>query len=133
MPEKPTAVAILDAARGAHATSKEILELMQEPGDDPIQVIIAALQKIQDTQQALLTRLDIIERRLASPGWSRPPVSVRDCAGLLRRHRQRPGSGWALETARRRMRAPAGALTQDGPRGMLTWPGAGKWRLACPG
>lgn len=75
MAEKPTADAILNEARGAHATSKEILELMQEPSDDPIQVMLAALQaiqesqqKIQGTQQAILTRLDIIERRLASPG-----------------------------------------------------------------
>jgi len=72
MAEKPTADAILNEARGAHVTSKEILELMQEPSDDPIQVMLAALQalqegqqKIQDTQQAILTRLDIIERRLA--------------------------------------------------------------------
>lgn len=75
MAEKPTADAIMNEARGAHATSREILELMQEPSDDPIQVMLAALQaiqdgqqKIQNGQQAMLTRLDIIERRLASPG-----------------------------------------------------------------
>lgn len=75
MAEKPTADAILNEAKGAHATSREILELMQEPSDDPIQVMLAALQaiqegqqKLQDMQQAMLTRLDIIERRLASTG-----------------------------------------------------------------
>jgi hypothetical protein len=47
--------------------------LLQEPGEDPIQVMIAALLAIEGTQQRILTRLDIIDRKLterrpASPG-----------------------------------------------------------------
>lgn len=64
MSEKPTAQVILDEARGAHVTSLEILELMQEPANDPILAILTALQTIQDGQQVILTRLEIIERRL---------------------------------------------------------------------
>ena len=73
MPDEPSADAILTEARGAHTTSQKILGLLQEPGADPIQVIIAALRAIEGTQRAILTRLDIIDRKLterrgASPG-----------------------------------------------------------------
>ncbi len=65
MPDEPIEDAILTEARGAHATSREILDLMQEPIDDPIQAILVALQRIEDRQQAILTKLAIMERRLA--------------------------------------------------------------------
>jgi len=66
MPDDPSAKAILTEARGAHVTSREILELMQETEGDPIRVIIATLEAIQLQQQTILTKLEIIERRLAS-------------------------------------------------------------------
>jgi len=66
MPDEPSAKAILNEARGAHVTSREILELMQETEGDPIRVIIATLEAIQLQQQTILTKLEIIERRLAS-------------------------------------------------------------------
>ena len=73
MADEPGADAILSEARGAHTTSRQILGLLQEPGQDPIEVIIAALGVIQETQRRILTRLDIIDRKLterrpASPG-----------------------------------------------------------------
>lgn len=68
MTDEPTDAAILSEAQGAHRTSREILTLMQAPADDPIEVITAALAAIQATQREILTRLDIIERRLASRG-----------------------------------------------------------------
>ena len=73
MPDEPSAVANLSEARGAHTTSRQILGLLQEPGADPIEVIIAALRAIEETQRRILTRLDIIDRKLterrgASPG-----------------------------------------------------------------
>jgi len=73
MADEPSADEILTEARGAHTTSQKILGLLQEPGEDPIQVMIATLGAIQDTQRAILTRLDIIDRKLterrgASPG-----------------------------------------------------------------
>ena len=73
MADEPRADAILNEARGAHTTSRQILGLLQEPGQDPIEVIIAALGVIQETQRRILTRLDIIDRKLterrgASPG-----------------------------------------------------------------
>lgn len=68
MTDEPTEAAILSEAQGAHRTSREILTLMQAPADDPIAVVIAALAAIQATQREMLTRLDIIERRLASRG-----------------------------------------------------------------
>ena len=66
MADEPSADAILTEARGAHTTSREILGLLREPGANPIQGIVATLR-------AILTRLDIIdrkltERRAASPG-----------------------------------------------------------------
>jgi ribosomal 50S subunit-associated protein YjgA (DUF615 family) len=66
MPDEPSAKAILNEARGAHVTSREILELMQETEGDPIRAIIATLEAIQLQQQTILTKLEIIERRLAS-------------------------------------------------------------------
>jgi ribosomal 50S subunit-associated protein YjgA (DUF615 family) len=66
MPDEPSAKAILNEARGAHVTSREILELMQETEGDPIRGIIATLEAIQLQQQTILTKLEIIERRLAS-------------------------------------------------------------------
>jgi ribosomal 50S subunit-associated protein YjgA (DUF615 family) len=66
MPDEPSAKAILNEARGAHVTSREILELMQETEGDPIRVIVATLEAIQLQQQTILTKLEIIERRLAS-------------------------------------------------------------------
>jgi len=73
MADEPGADAILSEARGAHTTSRQILGLLQEPGADPIEVIIAALRAIEETQRRILTRLDIIDRKLterrgASPG-----------------------------------------------------------------
>ena len=68
MTGEPTDAAILSEAQGAHRTSREILTLMQEPADDPIALIIVALAAIQATQREVLTRLDIIERRLALRG-----------------------------------------------------------------
>ena len=73
MADEPRADAILNEARGAHTTSRQILGLLQEPGADPIEVIIAALRAIEETQRRILTRLDIIDRKLterrgASPG-----------------------------------------------------------------
>ncbi len=65
MPDKPTEDAILKEARGAHVTSRKILELVQEPVDDPILAIFTALQRIEDRQQGILTKLTIIERKLA--------------------------------------------------------------------
>ena len=64
MADEPGADAILTEARGAHTTSRQILGLLQEPGQDPIEVIIAALGVIQETQRRILTRLDIIDRKL---------------------------------------------------------------------
>ena len=67
MGDKPNAAAaILKEAEGAHRTSREILSMMQEPAEDPIAIIIMMLGTIQATQKTMLTRLDIIERRLAS-------------------------------------------------------------------
>jgi ribosomal 50S subunit-associated protein YjgA (DUF615 family) len=66
MPDEPSAKAILNEARGAHVTSREILGLMQETEGDPIRMIIATLEAIQLQQQTILTKLEIIERRLAS-------------------------------------------------------------------
>ena len=57
MAEKPIANVILDEARG---------DLMEESGEDPIEVIMAMLQVIQASQQTILTRLGNIEQRLAS-------------------------------------------------------------------
>jgi len=68
MPDEPSAKAILNEARGAHVTSREILGLMQETEGDPIRMIIATLEAIQLQQQTILTKLEIIERRLASRG-----------------------------------------------------------------
>ncbi len=68
MAEKPIANVILDEARGARVASGKILELMQEPADDPIATILMLLQDIQSHQRRILTRLEIIERRLASGG-----------------------------------------------------------------
>ena len=68
MPDDPSAQAILTEARGAHVTSREILDLMQETEGDPIRVIIATLEAIQLQQQTILTKLEIIERRLGSRG-----------------------------------------------------------------
>jgi hypothetical protein len=68
MPDDPSAKAILNEARGAHVTAREILGLMQETEDDPIRVIIATLEAIQLQQQTILTKLAIIEQRLASRG-----------------------------------------------------------------
>ena len=65
MPDELTENAILTEARGAHVASREILGLMQEPADDPIQAILVALQRIEDRQQAILTKLAIMERKLA--------------------------------------------------------------------
>jgi hypothetical protein len=65
MPDEPIEDAILTEARGAYATSREILGLMQEPVDDPIRAILVALQRIEDRQQAILTKLAIMERKLA--------------------------------------------------------------------
>ena len=67
-PNTPMASAILDEARGAHLASREILQLMQETGDDPIAVILRLLESIHTSQRSILTRLEIIERRLASVG-----------------------------------------------------------------
>ena len=64
MADEPGADAILSEARGAHTTSRQILGLLQELGQDPIEVIIAALGVIQETQRRILTRLDIIDRKL---------------------------------------------------------------------
>lgn len=66
MAEKPIANVILDEARGAHDASRKILDLMEESGEDPIEVIMAMLQVIQTSQQTILTRLGNIEQRLAS-------------------------------------------------------------------
>ena len=67
MADKPIAAAILDEAHGAHVASRKILDLMQEPAaEDPIAAILLALQMIQNGQARILTRLEIIERRLAS-------------------------------------------------------------------
>ncbi len=68
MADKPNAAAaaILAEAAGAHRTSREILDLILEPASDPIEKILAALAAIQTTQQTILTRLAVIERRLAS-------------------------------------------------------------------
>lgn len=66
MTEKPIASAILEEAQGAHGASCKILQLMETPGDDPIEAIVTLLQSIQSTQQRILTRLDIIERRIVS-------------------------------------------------------------------
>lgn len=63
--EKPIARAILDEAQGAHRASREILGLMQGPGDDPIEQILLLLQSVHSNQRTMLTRLEIIERRLA--------------------------------------------------------------------
>lgn len=68
MTGEPTDAAILSEAQGAHRASREILTLVQAPADDPIALILAALAAIQATQREMLTRLDIIERRLASRG-----------------------------------------------------------------
>lgn len=68
MSDTPIASAILDEAQGAHRASRKILELMEEPSDDPIAQILTLLQSIQSNQRTMLTRLDIIERRLASGG-----------------------------------------------------------------
>jgi hypothetical protein len=70
MEDEPRADEILNEARGARLTSQEILRLIQEKDafGDPIAVIVAWLQHIRATQQSILTRLDIIERRLASRG-----------------------------------------------------------------
>lgn len=67
MAQRPMADVILGEARGAHEVSKEILGLMQDGGeDDPIKGILTLLQRLLDGQQAIMTRLDIIERRLAA-------------------------------------------------------------------
>lgn len=71
MEEDATTGRILREAQGAHATSREILELMQEEGeggDDPIQKIIWALQVISGRQRLILHRLKAIERHLGPPG-----------------------------------------------------------------
>ena len=69
MDKKPVADAILSEARGAHETSREILGLMQDGGeDDPIKQILALLQRLQAGQQAMLTRLESLERRLSAQG-----------------------------------------------------------------
>jgi hypothetical protein len=67
MAEKPIESAILDEAQGAHRASQKILALMEEPNsDDPIVQILLLLQAIHSNQRTMLTRLEIIERRLAS-------------------------------------------------------------------
>lgn len=76
MANKPIEDEILNEAQGARRTSQEILALMQEPADDPIQVMLAMLRDIGIQQNLMLSKLEIMERTLlnltkrqdASPG-----------------------------------------------------------------
>ena len=80
MTDDETAQSTLEEARGAHRTSRDILGLMLEPADDPIEVILATLRQIATQQQAMMRRLESIEHKLegreaGSRGSSRPRVS----------------------------------------------------------
>ncbi|GBQ05104.1 hypothetical protein AA11826_2146 [Komagataeibacter oboediens DSM 11826] len=63
--EDETESRILNEAAGAHTTSRRILDLMEQKGeDDPLKLMIRLLTEIRETQRGILLKLSTLEKRL---------------------------------------------------------------------
>ncbi|GBQ46092.1 hypothetical protein AA15973_0801 [Komagataeibacter sucrofermentans DSM 15973] len=63
--EDETESRILNEAAGAHTTSRRILDLMEQKGDDdPLKLMIRLLAEIRETQRGILLKLSTLEKRL---------------------------------------------------------------------
>ena len=63
--EDETESRILNEAAGAHMTSRRILDLMEQKGeDDPLKLMIRLLTEIRETQRGILLKLSTLEKRL---------------------------------------------------------------------